>query len=179
MPQTFNVGSRSLFVTLVAWLFVAVAAMASASALLHGAGVALGADEALSLPQAPGALLSAFVSGHIGWVMGAGLLLAVATIVAGIGLMMRLEWARRTFIGLLVVAVLFNLAGLWLQHELVQGMLYSSLSGVKLPAAAQDLFGGFVTASRVMAAVVTLGLCALLLWIMRRLMSPSVRSEFG
>jgi hypothetical protein len=41
------------------------------------------------------------------------------------------------------------------------------------------VFGGFVTAARVMAVVVTLGACALLGWIIRRLMSPSIRQEFA
>ena len=40
MPQTFNVGARSLFVTAVAWLFIVLAALASASALVQNAMVA-------------------------------------------------------------------------------------------------------------------------------------------
>ena len=40
MPQTFNVGSRSAFVTLTAWLFIVVASLASASALVQNAQVA-------------------------------------------------------------------------------------------------------------------------------------------
>ena len=40
MPQTFNVGSRSLFVTTVAWVFIALALLASASAVVQNATVA-------------------------------------------------------------------------------------------------------------------------------------------
>ena len=40
MPQTFNVGSRSLFVTTVAWVFIALALLASASAVVQNAAVA-------------------------------------------------------------------------------------------------------------------------------------------
>ena len=40
MPQTFNVGSRSLFVTVTAWVFIVLAAMASVSALLQNAAMA-------------------------------------------------------------------------------------------------------------------------------------------
>ena len=35
------------------------------------------------------------------------------------------------------------------------------------------------TEARVMAVVVTLGACGLLVWIIRRLMSPAVRQEFA
>jgi hypothetical protein len=41
------------------------------------------------------------------------------------------------------------------------------------------VFGGFVTAARVMAVLMTLGACLALLWIIRRLMSPTVRQEFA
>ena len=40
MPQTFNVGSRSVFVTTVAWVFIALALLASASAVVQNAAVA-------------------------------------------------------------------------------------------------------------------------------------------
>ena len=40
MPQTYNVGSKSLFVTLTAWVFIVLAALASVSALLQNAAVA-------------------------------------------------------------------------------------------------------------------------------------------
>ena len=40
-------------------------------------------------------------------------------------------------------------------------------------------FGGFVTAARVMAVLMTLFACSLLGWIIRRLMSSSIRQEFA
>ena len=40
MPQTFNVGSRSVFVTLTAWVFIALSGLASVSALLQNATLA-------------------------------------------------------------------------------------------------------------------------------------------
>ena len=39
MPQTFNVGARSLFVTATAWLFILLGALASVCALVQGASV--------------------------------------------------------------------------------------------------------------------------------------------
>jgi hypothetical protein len=174
MPQTYNVGSRSVFVTTVAWVFIVLAFVAVVSALLRNAAAG-SILAALPAPQGLARLLAAYLP----WVMGAGLTLSLATLAAAIGLLLRLDWARRVFIGLLVVAIVANLAGLWLQHEVVQSVVNSTLKGASLPSSALDVFGGFVTASRVMGAIVTLGTCGVLAWIIRRLMSASIRQEFA
>ena len=44
---------------------------------------------------------------------------------------------------------------------------------------ALGVFGGFVTAARAMGAAMTLVACALLGWIIHRLMSAGVRQEFA
>ena len=87
--------------------------------------------------------------------------------------------ARRTFIGLLIVAIVANLLALWLQQEVVHSVVSTTLSIAPIPNEVLGVFGGFVTAARVMAVVVTLGACLLLGWIIRGLMSPSVRQEFA
>jgi hypothetical protein len=92
---------------------------------------------------------------------------------------MRLDWARRVFIGLVAVALVANLLGLWLQQEVLQSVAASTLSGAALPPQAAGVVVGFVTAARVMAVLVTLGACCLLGWIIRRLTSPAVRQEFA
>ena len=106
MPQTFNVGSRSLFVTLTAWVFLALGAAASLSALLQNALLASwlpglqGVGAAQPLP-----LLTSLLVGYLPWVMGAGLAVSLATMACAAGLLMRLDWARRCFIVLLGVAI--------------------------------------------------------------------------
>jgi hypothetical protein len=83
------------------------------------------------------------------------------------------------FIGVLATAIVVNLAGLWLQHEVVQSVVSTTLTRATLPAQVLDVFGGFVTAARVMAVLVTLGACMVLAWIIRSLMSPVIRQEFA
>jgi hypothetical protein len=180
MPQTFNVGSKSLFVTVTAWVFIVLAALASASALVQNAAVASflpGLTVVGNVQPLP--LLTGLLLGYLPWVVGAGLLVSLATLACAVGLLIRLEWARRVFIVLLVLAIVANVAGLWLQHEMLQSLVSNTLSRSPLPPLAADVFGGFVTAARVTAVLVTLGACALLVWIIRRLMSPSVRQEFA
>ena len=180
MPQTFNVGSRSVFVTLTAWVFIVLAALASVSALVQNAAVAsLMPGLQLASERNPLPLLTGLLVGYLPWVVGTGLVMSLATLASAVGLLLRLDWARRTFIGLLVVAIVANLMGLWLQQEVVQSVVSNTLSSVAIPQQAMGVFGGFVTAARVMAVLMTLVGCALLVWIIRRLMSAGVRQEFA
>ena len=180
MTQTFNVGARSLFVTGVAWLFIVLAGLASASAMVQTAmvsslpGQIALAGTSLSQPGLTGWLLA-----YLPWVVAAGLVMSVATLVAAAGLLLRLEWARRTFIGLLGVAIAFNLGGLWLQQEVMLSLVQVTLHQAPLPPQVADVFGGFVVAARSMAVLVTLAACALLGWIAWRLTLPPVRQEFA
>jgi hypothetical protein len=170
MPQTFNVGARSIFVTVTAWMFIVLAVMASASVLVPNTAVGSMWPASVGLPG--------LFSAYLPWIIVTGVLLSLLTLASAIGLLLRLDWARRVFIGLIAVALVANLLGLWLQQEVLQSVAASTLSGTAIPPQAAGVLGGFVTAARVMAVVVTLGACSLLAWIISRLMSPSVRQEF-
>ncbi|MGY4830253.1 hypothetical protein ACVNIS_16905 [Sphaerotilaceae bacterium SBD11-9] len=173
MPTTIAVGARSLFVTATAWAFILLGVLASLSMLVQNAMLVS------LLPEASGSGVIGLLVAYMPWVIGAGAVVSLATLASAIGLLLRLDWARRTFIALLAVAIVANLLGLWLQHEMMQSVVSSTLGNVALPPQALGVFGGFVTAVRVMAVVVTLGGCALLAWIIRRLMSAGVRQEFA
>lgn len=180
MTQTFSVGARSRFVTVTAWVFIVLGAMATVWAGLQNAAVAsmaAGLVPAESGPAAP--LVTGLLLAYLPWVAGAGLVLSVATLTAAVGLLLRLDWARRVLIGVLALAIVANLLGLWIQHEVVQSVVDSTLETAPLPPQAAGVFGGFVIAARVMGGVVTLGACVLLAWIIGRLMSPAVRQEFA
>jgi len=75
VPQTFNVGARSLFVTLLAWALVLAGGAACVGALAS----------ASALP----------------WPVRAGLVLSLAMLGCALGLLMGQPWARRLFAGLL------------------------------------------------------------------------------
>ncbi len=181
MPQTINVGARSLFVTATAWVFIVLGVLASGWALVHNAQIAsllphmaITQERGESLPSLAGLLMA-----YLPWVAAAGLAMSLATTASAIGLLIRLNWARCVFIGLLSLAIALNLAGLWLQHEVVQSVVETTLARAPMPPPVLNVFGGFVTAARVMAVVVTLCGCVLLGWIIRSLMSPSIRQEFA
>ncbi len=177
MPTTIAVGARSLFVTATAWAFILLGVVASLSALVQNAMLASLLPALSSSPATSGAM--GVLMNYLPWVVGTGLVMSLATLASAIGLLLRLDWARRTFIVLLAVAIVANLLGLWLQQEMMQSVVSRTLGSVALPPQALGVFGGFVTAARVMAVVVTLGACGLLGWIIRRLMSAGVRQEFA
>ncbi|HEV8689919.1 MAG TPA: hypothetical protein VGQ91_06470 [Ideonella sp.] len=179
MPTTYYLGYRSLFVTLTAWAAIMLAAIACAFGAIQQASLASwapGLDAAVQSEPVP--MISGVMLSYLPWVVGAGLMISVALLVAAVGLLMRLEWARRAFIGLVVVAIVANLASLWLQHQFVQSLVDATLRDAALPLGALGVFGGFATAAKVLSGVLTLFACGLLGWVIRRLMSPKVRQEF-
>lgn len=180
MPQTYYLGNRSLFITLTAWLGILLATVACACGVIQQASLASWAPGLGSLLQAhPMPVLGSLLLEYLPVLYGGVLMLSVALLVTSCGLLMRMEWARHAFIGLLVLAIVVSLAGLWLQHEFVQSLVASTLRRGPLPVALADVFGGFVTAARLMGGVVTLTACFVLAWMIRRLMSPVVRQEFA
>jgi hypothetical protein len=179
LTQTFNVGGRSLFVTVTAWVFIVLGLLASVSALVQNATASsLPGQVALTSTPLPYPLLTGWLLAYLPWVVGAGLLVSVATLAAAIGLLLRLEWARRSFIVLMGVAIGINLGGLWLQQELMLSLVDASLHQAVMPPVLEGVFGGFVVATRSMAMLVTLAGCAMLGWIAWRLTLLPIRQEF-
>jgi hypothetical protein len=180
MTQTLNVGSRSLFVTTTAWVFIVLGLLASASAVVQNATVS-SLPWQLALVAAPlqQAGLTGWLLDYLPWVVGAGLVVSVATLAAAVGLLLRLEWARRTFIVVLGLAIVANLLGLWLQQEVMRSLVDATLQQAVLSPRVAGVFGGFVVAARSMAVLVTLAGSALLGWIAWRLSQLPIRQEFA
>jgi hypothetical protein len=180
MPQTFTVGSRSRFVSLVACLFLLIGLAGMAAGLIELAtqrawAAALGlAADASDLPVA-----ARWIARELPLVIASGVALSGALAVCALGLLQRLEWARRAFLGLLVLVVVVTLAGGWLQQEFVQLLVDSTHRHAAMPAAAVGVFDGLVTAARWMAAGATAAAILVIAGIARRLASAGVRQEFA
>ena len=180
MTQTFNVGARSRFVTATAWMFIVLGLLASVSALVQNAlASSLPGQIALAGTTLAQPLLTGWLLAYLRWVVGAGLVVSVTTLAAAVGLLLRLEWARRSFIVLLLVAIVVNLFGLGLQQELMLSLVDVTLHQAILPPQVAGVFGGFVVATRSMAVLFTLAVCAMLGWIAWRLTLPPIRQEFA
>jgi hypothetical protein len=180
MPQTFNVGSRSLFVSVTAWVFILLGIAATALSVIQGAATAaLLPGFSLSLDAKPLHGMVQLLATHLPWVAGAALALSIGMLVAAVGLLLRLEWARRAFIVVVVLAIVANLAGLWLQQELLQALIDRTLSRAPMPREAAGVFGGFATVARAAAVTLSVATCLLLAWIIARLNTQAVRQEFA
>jgi hypothetical protein len=180
MPQTFNVGSRSLFVSVTAWVFILFGLTASALSVIQGASIAsLLPGFNLHLDVKPLQGLMQAMTGHLAWVAAAALALSIGTVVAAAGLLLRLEWARRAFIVVVGLAIVANLAGLWLQQELLQALIDHTLSRTPLPREAAGVFGGFATVARAAAVTMSVATCLWLAWVIARLNTQAVRQEFA
>ncbi|HET9206226.1 MAG TPA: hypothetical protein VFO28_08330 [Burkholderiaceae bacterium] len=180
MLQTFNVGSRSLFVSVTAWVFILLGFAASVLAVIQGASIAsLLPGFNLQLDARPLQGLTKLLAGHLPWVAAVALALSIGTLVAAAGLLLRLEWARRAFIAVVGLAIVANLAGLWLQQELLQALIDHTLSRAALPREAAGVFGGFATVARAAAVALSVGTCLALAWIIARLSTQTVRQEFA
>lgn len=174
MPQTYNVGSRSRFVNFVAWLFILLGAIACEWAVLQNAAHASWATQLAGEKGLTGLLCR-----YLPWVFSTAIALSLAIVVCAVGLLRRVEWARRVFIGLLIVAIGVDLASLWLQQEFVHLLVDPALRGQSMSQQAAEVFGGMVAAARLLAGAVTLVASMALAGIIRRLMSPAIRQEFA
>jgi hypothetical protein len=175
MTQTFTVGARSLFVSITAWVFILLGLLAAVLALVQTAVVS-------ALPFGLSAALLPhhwLTSDLLASLMGVGLLASLVTLAAGIGLLLRQEWARRSFIALLWLAIAVNLGGLWLQQLLMLSLVDVTLLQAPMPPLVAQVFSGFVAAARLMAVLVTLAGCAMLGWIAWRLTLQPIRQEFA
>jgi hypothetical protein len=177
MPQTFNVGSRSRFVNLVAWLAILLGAFACAWAVIQNADHSSWASAQAARDGLP--WLSGLLLRYLPWVFSCAVALSLATLVCAIGLLRRVEWARRLFIGLLAVAIAVVLGGVWLQQELAQVVVDDTLRHAALSQRTAELFGGMVIATRALAGALSVMAGLALAAVIRRLMSSAVRQEFA
>jgi len=176
MPKTFNVGAPSRFVTVTAWVAIVLAAVV---AVLSGWQQAEVASLRPQWPQRELPAISGWLLRGLPWVLAAASALSLLLMASAVGLLLRLDWARRVFIGLVGLAIAANLSGLWLQHEAAQLWVQAVLGAIALPGPAAGVFGGLLTLAQVMAGLVTVLVAALMAWVIGRLNSESVRQEFA
>jgi len=101
---------------------------------------------------------------------GITLAISLATLISARGLLRRRDWARRAFIAILVLYIM------WFAASLV--VVFSAPSS---PHMLLHGSGNSEPGERVVAAVtvtISVGLVALFAWIIRRLLSPTIRAEF-
>ena len=173
---------RSAFVTAVAWIFTALAGFSTLIALLQnimlsvmfsGEEFRAAAREAQAAQDMPAVFR--FMFENFRYLFLAFLVLSATTLVSAIGLLLRKNWARLLFIGIMGLGILWNLSSLALPFVM------SSLIP-EIPAhAPPDFQNGFKvmwTIMTVFSVIIGLAIAAVLAWIIKRLVSEEIRREF-
>jgi len=175
--------NRSTFVTVVAWIFIAIAGFATFISLLQALmfTFVFPADQfppvggvSKDFEQMPA--LFRFMIQNIRWFFVMFWSLSVLTLVAAIGLLCRKNWARLVFVGLMALGILWNLGGIWLQGQMMTSLPKMSAHA---PPDAGAGFDTMVTVMRYAMDAFVIGVSLVFAWIAKRLISRSVRSEFN
>lgn len=173
---------RSAFVDALAWIFIGLGGVAATIALLQNLmlyflfpRVQMQAAVESSPAAAQMPFLARFLFGHMEWVFGAFFLLALLTLVAAIGLLRRWNWARVVLIGLMALAIVWNLGGVLLQTLLFPDFPLPANAPADFQASFHSLRLFIQAVSAVFAVVFSL----LAAWIIWRLRSTAIVEEFG
>jgi hypothetical protein len=180
-PQTPR---RSIFITVVAWTFIAIAGFASFIAVLQAlmfvfvfpADQFPPSETAKGLEEMPA--FFRFMFQNIKWFFVFFWTLSVLTLVSAIGLLLRKNWARLVFVAILVIGIAWSLSGIWLQEQMMSA--FPKPPTVQNPRAAefQAGFEVMMTIMRFAMAAFAIAISVLFGWIIKRLVSRSVRAEF-
>jgi hypothetical protein len=169
------------FVTMLAWAFIGLAGLGMFTSILQNVMITLffpaEIETALNVAKesAPVPETALFLFENLRLIFGSFLVISTATLVAAIGLLRRKNWARRLFIGVMVLGILWNFGGFWMQAK-----VFSSLLPLveNAPSEFQDLFRTMTAVITTFSVFMAFVFSALFGWIIRKLMSEPVRAEF-
>ena len=175
--------SRSTFVTIVAWTFIAIAGFASLIAVIQALMFVFifpvdqfpPPESVKGLEEMPA--FFRFMFHHMKWFFAFFWTLSVVTLVCAIGLLLRRNWARLAFVAIMAIGIVWNLSGIWLQGQIMSSF---PKPPVHDPRAAefQAGFETMMTIMRFAMAAFAIAISALFAWIIKRLLSRSVKVEF-
>jgi hypothetical protein len=173
--------ARSLFVTILGWLGVAMGAFGVLVGLLQLAIVGSMAGELAAAANDP---QLAAMPPVVRWMFAHYLLLVLVNLaimalllVASAGLLRRRNWARLTIVGMLAAGIAANFLGVAVQLGMMKSM--GGIAGATAPpefAAQLAAMRAMVTGFSLLVAV---AFAALYGWLIRKLVSPVTRREFG
>lgn len=171
---------QSAFVTVVAWIFIALSGFGTVISILQNIMVQTvfrspEVSQAMQTPPPGAPPFATFMVTHFQWFFLAFLLASSFTLVSAIGLLKRRNWARLSFIGLLSLAILWQVGGLALQFSIFSS-IREQLSAAAVPGGPD--MGPFFIAMAVVSILFAVGFSVLFGWIIKRLLSPAVAAEF-
>jgi hypothetical protein len=180
---------RSTFVTVLAWIFIGLTGFASFISVLQNlmlqlVFVPLIAQQHAQFSQGmpPGMPVQVgWVFDHMIWLFRFFLLMSLSVLTASIGLLLRKEWARKLFIGLMGFGILYQIAGVFFQWWYFSAV-FNHLPMPPNPKPDAEMvmqfMQNFLVVIRVFGAMMAIGISILLGWIIKKLASAPIRREF-
>jgi hypothetical protein len=168
---------RANFVTILAWFLILTASMFVAIGLLQNImfHTIVPIDEVFpnnaELAKLPD--FYRFFFAHIKAIVLASFLFSVFALVAAIALLKRKNWARITYIGIFILGIIGNIAGI-----VIQQMVFSSMIAIDAPADVEGFVQTTQTVMLIVNGIFALGMSTLFGWLAYKLMTPAVRAEF-
>jgi hypothetical protein len=174
--------NRSTFVTVVAWIFIALSGFATLISALQNIMVWTMFSrpemaEAMHAPPPGAPPFAAFMLAHFHWFFLAFLLVCATTLVSSIGLLKRMNWARVVFVGLMLLGIAWNMGGLVFQFGMFDEMR-REFADVPKAAGVPDMRASMI-AIEVVSVLFAVGFSVLFGWIAIRLLSREIKGEFG
>ena len=172
---------RSTFITALAWISIAMASLATFVSVLQAVMFFTVFTSARGVTNRdwPGQenlpSLVRYLFTHPELLFGMFWTLSALTLIAGIGLLRRRNWARLYFIAILAFGIFWQASGVWIQRE-IMAVVPPTLKNLRSPFADE-----FELAERLMSVgtiVFAVLICILFAWLIKRLVSKAVRVEF-
>lgn len=172
---------KSTFVTVLAWIFIVGAGFTTFISILQNIMINLmfpveKMNEAFNDPttQEHIPLLFRFLFSNIRIFFFSFLAVSATTFTSAIGLLKRKNWARIIFIVLMSLGILWNIAGVIMQ--------FSMFPSMPIPEEAPDQFTTqfttMITIVKIFTIVMAVGVSILFGWIIKKLASDKIKSEF-
>ena len=170
---------KSGFITALGWTLVAFSGMGTMvsilqNIMLHTVFASAGFNPAIASMPPDTPWVFRWMMSNFAVLLALMLGVAVTTLIASIGLLLRRNWARVTMIVLMIGSIVSQLIGMLAQFNLMGHIRQQFAAAPGAP----DM-GAFFVAMAVFSAIFGLGFCFLFGWIAKRLMSPEIAAEFG
>jgi hypothetical protein len=165
--QASDAERQSVFVTVVAWIFIVLSGFAVFVSI--GQNIMIWTHPGFSVPattSGSGAGFEAFLDKNFRLLFLGFLGVTIVMLVSSVGLLKRKNWARVSVVALLALWVLWNIA------TLVMIYLFGMQDGQLAAGQPHNVF------IQLFMLVFLVAVSALLIWIIRKLVSPTIVEEF-
>lgn len=169
-----------MFVTVVAWTFIALSGFGTIililqNIILHTIFSRPEFNQSVQAPPPGMPPLIGFLMDHFQLFAFIFLVASALIFVSSIGLLKRWNWARICFIGFMVLAIVWQIAGISMQFYMLPTIRSQIADASMQGGSFMELFSVFIT---VVATLFGLGLSVLFGWIAKKLMSAPIAVEF-